>query len=760
MASDPRKLRPSELCFLLNSTPLGEVINERQAHRHRIRAGLRIGDGRYIDLLRYVAWLVDDRHRPVPEPTIDPYERMKERARARNAALSQAGRDIGEIPPIVDPNRREAAEVSFRVFCETYFGATFCLAWSDDHLRMIRKTERAVLFGGLFALAMPRGSGKTSMAIAACLWAMLTGEREFVALIGADEAAAGELLESIKTELETNELLLEDFPEACYPIRCLEGIPQRRLMYKGEPVRMEFTAKSLVLPNIPGAASREAVVVTAGITGRIRGMHYKRSDGRSIRPSLVVIDDPQTDESAASVSQCRTREKVLSGAILGLAGPGQKISGIMPCTVIRPADMADRIVNSERYPQWQGERTKLIYSWPTTDEAKALLHEYSEIRANCQRKGEPLDAANEFWRSHLPAIEEGSVAAWPERKNDDDISAVQHAYNLRLDMGDVSFESEYQNAPYDESLNTTGMLTPEEICKKVNGYARGLIPSDASHLSAFIDVQQDILFWMVAAWRGDFTGYIVKYGTYPDQQRSYFSLRDLHKTIHDVGPGGGLESAIFAALNALTAQLLGNEWNVDGGGAMRIGRCMIDANWGLSTSTVYSFARQSDFAATILPSHGRGVKASENPMSTWQEKGGERAGLNWRERRTTENRAPVRHAIYDTNFWKSFIHGRLSVPLGDPGSLSLFRAEPHEHRMLADHLTAEYRVPTEAKGRKVDEWKERPDRPDNHWLDGLVGCAVGASMLGATLPSQATAAAPKPIRLSEIYKLKHGDRRR
>ncbi len=39
MAIDPRKLRPSELCRLLNSTPLGEVINERQLYRHRSRAG-------------------------------------------------------------------------------------------------------------------------------------------------------------------------------------------------------------------------------------------------------------------------------------------------------------------------------------------------------------------------------------------------------------------------------------------------------------------------------------------------------------------------------------------------------------------------------------------------------------------------------------------------------------------------------------------------------------------------------------------------
>ena len=54
MATDPRRLRPSELCRLLNSTPLGEVIGERQLHRHRTRAGLRVGDARHVDLIRYV----------------------------------------------------------------------------------------------------------------------------------------------------------------------------------------------------------------------------------------------------------------------------------------------------------------------------------------------------------------------------------------------------------------------------------------------------------------------------------------------------------------------------------------------------------------------------------------------------------------------------------------------------------------------------------------------------------------------------------
>ena len=46
------------------------------------------------------------------------------------------------------------------------------------------------------------------------------------------------------------------------------------------------------------------------------------------------------------------------------------------------------------------------------------------------------------------------------------------------------------------------------------------------------------------------------------------------------------------------------------------------------------------------------------------------------------------------------------------------------------HLTAEYRVRTEGRGRTVDEWKLPAHKPDNHWFDCMVGCAAAASMQG------------------------------
>jgi hypothetical protein len=51
MGVDPRHLRPADLARLLNSTGVGTVIAERQLHRHRTRAGFRIGDGKSVDLL-------------------------------------------------------------------------------------------------------------------------------------------------------------------------------------------------------------------------------------------------------------------------------------------------------------------------------------------------------------------------------------------------------------------------------------------------------------------------------------------------------------------------------------------------------------------------------------------------------------------------------------------------------------------------------------------------------------------------------------
>ena len=267
----------------------------------------------------------------------------------------------------------------------------------------------------------------------------------------------------------------------------------------------------------------------------------------------------------------------------------------------------------------------------------------------------------------------------------------------------------------------------------------------------FIDVQAKALFWLVVAWEEDFTGNVIDYGTEPDQKEAYFTLRDIRRTLAASSSRAGLEGAIYAGLERLVDANLSREWKRDDGAMVRIDRCLIDANWGQSSDVVYQFCRQSRYANLVLPSHGRYVGASSIPFSEYKRKRGDRVGLNWRIPIITGKRA-VRHVIFDANYWKSFIQTRLGVPMGDPGCLSLFGRKPEAHRLIAEHITSEYSVKTEGRGRTVDEWKLRVNGMDNHWLDCVVGAAVAASMQGAALPGLQLKPRAKrePITLSQL----------
>ena len=749
MALNPTKLKPIEIVRIVNTTPLMAVLNDRQLRRHRDRAGFRISEdgGQTVNLFKYAAWLRSELMIRQSETPLT-YEEKRNAARARNLALATAGRDIGELPDVVDAERKKKCEKDFRLFCETYFPETFTLTWSPDHLKAINRIETAVLRGGLFALAMPRGSGKSSLTEVAAIWSMLYGHREFIVLIGATESAALELLDSLMTELEVNEHLAADFPEVCFPIQQLDGIANRCAgqLYHGERTRITWTSNEIVLPTIRGSKASGIVVRVAGITGRIRGMKYKRPDGRSVRPSLVIIDDPQTSESAGSLEQTRKRVRVLAGDILGLAGPGQKISGIMPCTIIRPGDMADIILNRQTHPDWNGERTKMVYVFPKNTK---LWEEYAEIRAEALRTDGNFQKATDFYAEHREEMDEGAQVSWEARFNHDEISALQHAMNLKF-QDEQAFQAEYQNDPLPEDVGGEEIMSIDAICQKINGLPHNKVPLACDRITLFIDIQKALLFYVVTAWAENFTGSVIDYGAWPDQHRREFSLADANPTIQSEFPRAGLEGGLYAALTALTDDLLGREWEREDGAMMKIERALIDANWGQSTDLVYEFCRESKFAGIVLPSHGRYVGASSKPMTEYRKQPGDRLGFNWMMPSVAKKRA-VRHVIFDSNFWKSFVHARLAVPTGDKGSLTLYGRVPGIHQLLAEHLTAEYRVKTSGRGRTVDEWKLKPEHHDNHWLDCLAGCAVCGSMLGCSLPEFGAVALKKKgrIKLSE-----------
>lgn len=637
-----------------------------------------------------------------------------------NRKVSAAGRDIGEIPPIAKPKRRAGCARDFRLFCETYLPQTFTLAWSPDHLRVIAKIEAAVLRGELFAFAMPRGSGKSSIVEGAALWAVLYGHRDFVVIVGADEGHARKMLDNLWTELETSDAILADFPEVCYPVHRLERIAQRARGQHcgGVPTRIVHTAAEIVLPTVKGSKASGAVLRAAGITSSLRGMAAKRADGSRFRPSLVLVDDPATDEVANSPAQVAARLDVMRGAILGLAGPGKTIAGLATLTVIRPGDLADQLLDRDAHPAWQGERAALVYEWPTNE---TLWKEYAELRRDGQRTGAGTGAAHAFYLANREAMDAGSRVAWPERMNPGEASAIEHAHNLRLDRGEAAFFAEYQNAPLKPTLEASTVDRDALRARAIN-LARGVMPTRHSTITASIDVQEKILFWMVASWGEGFSGHVLAYGSHPEQPQAIFSAGAVKRTLAMTHPGGGFEATLLAGLTRLVDELLAREWKREDGTTRRIEQLVIDANWGRSTEVVREFSRRHANAATILPVHGRGGGPTMRPLHEWKKKAGERLGPGWR----VGTYGTQRGAMFDADFWKGYVSGRLSTAIGDPGALTFHEGD---HEMLVEHLTSERPISVSARGRTVDQWQLLPGR-ENHLLDCLTMAAVAASISG------------------------------
>jgi hypothetical protein len=282
---------------------------------------------------------------PAGDDDAEKYNRHRERVAKRERKRSTSGRDIGNIPPVTDQARKDDCRRDLRRYLESYHPQSFPLAWSDDHLRLITKIQTAVLIGGRQALAMPRGSGKTTICTLAAMWAINYGHHRYVMLLQANADKAADILSTVQLEYETNPLLAEDFPEICHPIAALERIAQRARgqTHHGDPTHIVWAGEKLVFPTIPGSESSGAVLCVAGLQEAVRGaLFFHPALQQRIRPSLAIVDDPQTRMSAKSEEECNTREQIIRADLIGMAGPGKPFAALMPCTVIQPGDVASR----------------------------------------------------------------------------------------------------------------------------------------------------------------------------------------------------------------------------------------------------------------------------------------------------------------------------------------------------------------------------------------------------------------------------------
>ncbi len=656
-----------------------------------------------------------------------------------------AAADIGSPPDIVDSERREACRMDLKLFCETYRSNAFNLGWSPDHEDVLRLAQAVVLDGGLFAVAMPRGSGKTTIAITTAIWALLYGHRRWVCLVGATSTKAVALLKSIKSELRFNPNLMDDFPEVCHPFRHLEGRGNRAPMQtvNGVNTDIEWTADSLVFPTIEHSTSSGATISVCGLTGDIRGQQRTTASGEIIRPDFVIPDDPQTRESAFSAVQVDNRLDTLAGDVLGLAGPGVKIAGIMPCTVVARYDVADQILNGDRGADWRSTRSQMLYGEPENPE---LWEEYRVIRDSELKNDGDGSQAREFYIDHQEQLDAGLRAAWDDRMADGDVTAIRHAMELYY-RDPAAFAAEYQNEP--PVASSGELLEKDDLIAKIGPSEPQGVPTEATKLVAMADVQKNALYWLVMATSPDFQATVIDYGVWPDQGILDLKYNNLRKPLSQIYKTNNLETYLPSALDNLTDYLFDREYSNLDGSVTKLSRMLVDANWGLSRNIIYNWVsyKKTD---KILPSHGRGVTASSKPLNNTA-KAGSWVGTHWRIERAKD--LPVKYVLFDANYWKSFLSARVKTDAGMPGSLHFYKASPKHHNNLFENFLSEYPVPVESKERAVEEWKLRPGGPDNHWLDCAVGCCVAANIEGVVLGQKINTGRPSSSKRNRVSPL-------
>jgi phage terminase large subunit GpA-like protein len=222
---------------------------------------------------------------------------------------------------------------------------------------------------------------------------------------------------------------------------------------------------------------------------------------------------------------------------------------------------------------------------------------------------------------------------------------------------------------------------------------------------------------------------VIDYGTWPEQSAHYFRLDEAESTLQTTTGLASVPAAIRTGLAELTGRLMDRTFTREDGATMRIDRGLIDA--GFETQTVYNFAKATQHP--FLPCMGWGVGARQAAWDTRKKARGERLGHFWRIPNAAKT-AGVRRVDIDTNSWKTILIPRFAFGL-EPGAWRLYKRPPVLHRMIGDHMAAEYPVATAGRGRELFEWAKKPNA-ENHLLDAVLYAAVGANMSGARLPEE------------------------
>ena len=710
-----------------------EKLNRIQADHIRAKmvAGMRRISSDQVEWMAQLdpettaLWKVDSEKKSVAKSGAD-----------RVAAHVAKRSDIGQLPAVVDPERRERCRYNLRLFGVTYGRKLLKHDPSDEMQKFIDGIQSAILNGGLIQVRWPRGKGKSAWVKIAIVWAIAYHHRQFIVAFAANGKAAEAIIDDIWTLVETSDQLFEDFPALCHPVRALDGIVQRCATqnYNGKRTKIYKGVKVIKFAKLEGTDELGFQVVARGVEAGTRGLV-----DMDMRPDFIFFDDIQTRKTALSVSKTNWLEDFVKQDAMGLAGHDRSIAAAMADTPIAENDLSERHADKNQHPEWITITAPLIIKWPKNLE---LIDAFEEMyKRDIANNDFTLTMSKAFYIEHQVEIEEGTEVLDPMDGDESEVSAMHHALNLYCKIGKEGFFSEYQMQTRRECDMV--QIDADTVSRRLNTYEMCVLPLECRAFVAYCDVNAVAsggLRWAVMAVGPRRVCTIAAYGRYPKRGRLYPEKST--ETQRKIAIAQGIV-AVYNTINALPLR------TAVGKNLIPTALC-VDSGW--ETKVVCSAIRSINSRFPVIPSKGFGWKNYKPYKRNGEQISGVISMGDHCHLSQSEN--GVFLAVH-TDYWKEEMQRSLLAPPLQPGSLSMWGNDHTLHYDLAseicnEKLSAKFQRPD---GQEQWDWSKSGL---NHWCDVITGCFYVASwyrlydatesIIGQELRNNATAGATQGLK--------------
>ena len=621
----------------------------------------------------------------------------------RAASIDQ---QLDEAFDNIDWKRRNKAEKSIGDWVNTY-----CLGLLLDDspppkgIEVLRQMHEATTSHNNYLICMSRGSGKSSYVECITLNALATGIQKYVAIISNNARAATGLLNDIwRAITEPDTPFAQDYPSLCLPFQVCKGSYRRRQLYKGMSTELQRNAGNIVFARLKDDEGNDlptsgSIVTVRGISSGLRGMKHG-----TLRPSLVLLDDLQTSETAENPEQVEKLMTLIKKDVMNLGGK-ERLSILQTATPICPDDLVEKLKNDIG---WKTTIFKAIEKYPSEYKKKdGLWTQYFKLYDAEQITGSGHHESLEFYKQHRAQMDEGAQVFNPYRfsTKDGHASAIQKLLEIEHTIGNSAFQSEYQMSPVKHSYSID--ISPSKVIQKIAAEKMLESPDGYVFVAGAIDLNTSYAATaLLMAFKPDTTSQVIWHDTFD---------MNIDQKLPDIA----YNAAVHEKLSYICQQLKSFGVKIDG--------LAIDAG-GRNWNAVCNFCKVSARSIGLPMCAFAGRSASMfNPFvrSRLRDAIGKTV-LCGDAQEHVKSGAGNKYVFFDADFYKESAQKALLCPSGAAGSCNLYYGDKDEHRDFAIQVCNEKLISIQHKaGRDIYSWKSMEP---HDYLDCMSMCyAVAAS---------------------------------